>query len=115
MNNYCKQEQRRMNHKHYETLIEMANGATFPDAFDYRHDGAISIWRAVVAEDTYYLMNSVGEFRLKPVPKPDIVVRECACLKDGPFVWLHGSYANNVEFTFAADDHTKPKSVRLLP
>ena len=106
-----------MNHKHYETLIRMANGNIFPDDFEYMHNEYVGLWRAAVSEDVHYLMGGYGRFRLKPVPEPDIVRTLRVSINSHNTVLMYTNLAltPNVEFTFAADDHTKPKSVRLLP
>jgi len=106
-----------MKHKHYETLMGLADGAKFPDDFEYLHNEAIGLWRAAEDGDSHYLMGGYGRFRLKPVPEPDIVRTLRVSINSHNTVLMYTNLAltPNVEFTFAADDHTKPKSVRLLP
>jgi len=111
MNNYCKQEQRRMSqHKHYEILIAIANGAKWPDAFEYRSTPGM-IWSTDNCE-TPNLIFGFGQFRLKPVPKPDIVFEKTFYIDKNNNFRTDGT-ASNVEFTFSGDRELK--SVRLLP
>ena len=106
-----------MKHKHYETLMGLADGAKFPDDFEYINNEATGFWRAAEDGDSHYLMGGYGRFRLKPTPKPDIVeTAQVGVAADGDLVmWPQLDNPHNVEFTFSADDLTKPKSVRLLP
>ena len=106
-----------MKHKHYETLMGLADGAKFPDDFEYLHNEAIGLWRAAEDGDSHYLMGGYGRFRLKPVPEPDIVRTLRVSINSHNTVLMYTNLAltPNVEFTFSADDQTKPKSVRLLP
>jgi|GEM_PF-3801327 len=96
-------------HKHHETLRAMADGAKWPDDFERYND---PFWREAILCDERVLVEGRGEFRRKPVPKPDIV--RPRLLSIDAFFNVFVSYKhglNNIEFTFTADGVLKDARV----
>ena len=97
-------------HKHSEILIRIANGAKWPDDFEYMMQGDDHWLDANFTSAS--LLDGDGTFRLRPVPKPDIVFEKTFYIDKNNNFRTDGT-ASNVEFTFSGDRELK--SVRLLP
>ena len=97
-------------HRHQEALRNMADGAKFPDDFDYIHNNN-DTWGP--AEDWHIaaLLHGYGTFRRKPVPKPDIVQTIEVVLHCDELIRWNNSNSPNVEFTFTADGVLKDARV----
>lgn len=100
-------------HKHADILRAIADGVMFPDDFERKYPGDTSWGQAVIANSGVLLMEE-GEFRLKSTSKPDVVKPIRVHLSNAGYILLDLNGIPNIEFTFADDDLTKPKSVKLL-